>query len=310
LLRIYYDPAFLLHDAGIAHPESPRRLEAIMAAARTITGAQIIQNCRRATFEEIELVHTPAYTRQLRNISSDSIVMLDPDTAFSPHSMDAALKAAGSIMQAIDFVFENSGNRAFCAVRPPGHHAEPDTPMGFCIFNNIAVGAAYALKNKLADKIAIVDWDVHHCNGTQKIFYKSPRVLVISLHQYPFYPGSGGSFETGEEAGLGYTINLPMRPGAGDPEYRQAFDEIILPAINNYKPELLMISAGFDAHKDDPLAYINLSTAFYGEMTTMLADKANNLCRGRIVSVLEGGYDLNVLYDCAKIHLEMLNENT
>lgn len=306
LLKVFYDPAFMLHDGGPDHPEAPSRLEAVMEAARSINGILVSENCREATEDELSLVHKREYIARVKGLSGERTVMLDPDTPLSPHSYKAALKAAGSVIEAVDFVFSANGNRAFCAVRPPGHHAEPERAMGFCIFNNIAIGAAYAIRQKLTDKIAIIDWDVHHCNGTQKMFYDNPDVMVISLHQYPFYPGTGGSFEAGEAAGLGFTINLPMWPGGGDNEFRIAFGDIILPAIQNFEPDLIMISAGFDAHKDDSLAYLNLTTPFFGEMTEMMTTMANHLCDGRIVSVLEGGYNLKTLIDCVKLHLEIL----
>jgi acetoin utilization deacetylase AcuC-like enzyme len=307
LLKVFYDPVFLLHDCGPDHPESPQRLKAVMDAVRSVDGVEISESCRQATEDELALVHQPEYIRQLKKISGNSIVMLDPDTPLSPRSFEAALKAVGSVMEAVDFVFESDDNKAFCAVRPPGHHAEPDRAMGFCIFNNIAVGAAYAIKKGLAQKIAIIDWDVHHCNGTQKMFYDNPQVMVVSLHQYPFYPGTGGGLESGEADGLGFTINLPMWSGGGDHEYRQAFDCVILPAINNFQPDLLMISAGFDAHKDDPMANLNLTTEFFGEMTRMMTTMAKQHCRGKIVSVLEGGYNLKALSECVKLHLEVLD---
>jgi acetoin utilization deacetylase AcuC-like enzyme len=307
LLKVFYDPVFLLHDGGPEHPESPSRLEAVMAAARSVSGVNVVESCRKAEIAELALVHQQEYIDRVQRLSGDKLVMLDPDTPLSPHSFEAALRAAGSVMEAVDFVFAAPGNRAFCAVRPPGHHAEPNRAMGFCIFNNIAIGAAYAINKGLTDKIAIIDWDVHHCNGTQKMFYDNPQVMVVSLHQYPFFPGTGGSFESGEADGLGYTINLPMWPGGGDNEFRGAFSEIILPAIKNFEPGLIMISAGFDAHRDDPMAFLNLSTGFFGEMTKMMTEMANRYCGGRIVSVLEGGYNLMTLAECVKIHLEVLD---
>jgi len=308
LLRVFYDPTFMLHDCGPEHPESPSRLRAVMEAARSVGGIEIVEECREASEDELALVHKPDYIAKVKRLSGEKTVMLDPDTPLSPHSYRAALKAAGSVIEAVEYSFRAKGNRAFCAVRPPGHHAEPDRAMGFCIFNNIAIGAAHAIRRNLIDRVAIVDWDVHHCNGTQKMFYDNPQVMVISLHQYPFYPGTGGSFEAGEAAGLGYTINLPMWPGVGDNEYRMAFSDIILPAIQNFEPDLIMISAGFDAHKDDPMAYLNLTTPFFGEMTREISAMANRFCGGRIVSVLEGGYNLKVMSECVVLHLETLKE--
>lgn len=306
MLAVYNDPIFLKHQAGPGHPESPIRLEVIMRVCGSISGLHVIHQCQPSPQEYIELIHKREYVDYLKGLKGDYLYMLDPDTAFSPFSLEASFKAAGAVIEAVCFVFSAENNRAFCAVRPPGHHAESDKGMGFCIFNNIAIGSAYAINEGLANKVAIVDWDVHHGNGTQHAFYTEPKVLYISLHQYPYYPGTGSFDETGEAEGKGFTINLPMVAGSGDEEYRQAFNDKILPAIDDFKPDLLMISAGFDAHRNDPLAGIELSTDFYAEMTKMLVDLAKKHCHGRIVSVLEGGYDLNVLADSVKVHLEIL----
>lgn len=306
MLTVYNDPAFLKHQAGPGHPESPERLGAIMQVYDSIPGLQVVRQCQPALQEDIELIHKREYIDHLKSLKGDHLFMLDPDTAFSPFSLEAALKAAGAVIEAIRFVFSAENNRAFCAVRPPGHHAESNRGMGFCIFNNIAIGVAYTIGRGLAEKVAIVDWDVHHGNGTQNAFYTTNKVLYISLHQYPFYPGTGASYETGEAEGKGFTLNLPMMAGSGDEEYRQAFDDKIIPAIDNFKPDLLMISAGFDAHKNDPLAGIELSTDFYTEMTEIIVEMAKQHCYGRIVSTLEGGYSLNVLADSVKAHLKVL----
>jgi acetoin utilization deacetylase AcuC-like enzyme len=206
----------------------------------------------------------------------------------------------------VDGIIEERIDRAFCAVRPPGHHAEPARAMGFCIFNNIAIGAAYATVKKGIEKVAIIDWDVHHGNGTQKAFYISDNILYVSLHQYPHYPGSGLDSETGAGSGEGYTINLPMPGGSDDDDYREAFEKIILPALDTFQPGLIFISAGFDAHRADPLAGINLSTEFYGEMTSLLRESANQYCGGRIISVLEGGYNMDILKETIALHLTEL----
>jgi acetoin utilization deacetylase AcuC-like enzyme len=306
LLKVFFDPAFIKHDTGPNHPESAERVKAVIAAARETEGLQIVETCPAAQLEDLLLVHARSYISWLNNLKPDPLVMLDPDTPFSAYTMEAALKSVGAVIEAVKFVSTDDNNRAFCAVRPPGHHAEPDRAMGFCILNNIAIGAAYALKNGFAQKIAIVDWDVHHGNGTQAAFYNNPNVLFISLHQYHLYPGTGHVFETGANEAVGFTINLPMRPGAGDDDYRQAFDEIVMPAITNFEPELLFISAGFDAHRDDPLADINLSTQYFSEMTRQLIEKSRNHCRGRIISVFEGGYNLLALAQSVRGHLKEL----
>ncbi|MCP4582709.1 MAG: histone deacetylase [candidate division Zixibacteria bacterium] len=307
LLTVFYDQTFLKHGSGQFHPESPARLKPVIEACESFSDIDIIRECRRAERDEIELVHTREYFDYIESVPGES-VMLDPDTYFGPDSFEVSLKAAGAVIEAVRYVSEGDKRRAFCAVRPPGHHAEAGKAMGFCIFNNIAIGAAFALTSNLAERVAIIDWDVHHGNGTQNMFYDNPDVLYISLHQYPYYPGSGSENETGDGDGDGSNLNIPMRQGANDEQYKIAFQEKVLPAIENYRPDLLMVSAGFDAHRDDPLAGVDLSTEMFGIMTRMLVDQAVKHCRGRIVSVLEGGYNPDVLRDSMKIHLkELLN---
>jgi acetoin utilization deacetylase AcuC-like enzyme len=216
------------------------------------------------------------------------------------------LFAAGGALAAVDAVATGVLLNVFCAVRPPGHHAESDSPMGFCLFNNVAIAARYAQQHYGISKIAIVDWDVHHGNGTQEIFYSDPSVFYISLHQYPFYPGTGGRAETGTGKGEGYTLNVPMRAGSGEAEYLKAFREEILPRLNMYRPELLIISAGFDAHRDDPLANIELTEASFATLTAMLMEVAGKYCQHRIVSVLEGGYNLQALSHSVEAHINEL----
>ncbi len=308
MLKVFTDPAFIKHDTGSWHPESPSRLEAVTRAFTSISELRIESSCPQANREEIELIHIPEYFDYISGLYPDRIIMLDPDTAFSPATKEASLKAVGAVIEAVRFSCLAENNRSFCAVRPPGHHAEPDRAMGFCIFNNIAIGAAYALANGLAEKVTIIDWDVHHGNGTQKAFYNNPQVQYISLHQYPFYPGSGSADETGEGEGKGYTINLPMKSGSSDDDYGKAFLDIILPAIDDFKPELIMISAGFDAYIEDHLAGIQLSMEFFGEMTRMIVESAKEYSRGKIVSALEGGYDLYGLTEAVKLHLKVLND--
>jgi acetoin utilization deacetylase AcuC-like enzyme len=232
--------------------------------------------------------------------------MLDADTVFSPFTKSAALKAAGGTLEAVDRVVAGDLSKAFCAVRPPGHHAEASKAMGFCIFNNIAMGAAYALTKKEIKRVAIIDWDLHHGNGTQHIFYERDDVLYISLHQYPHYPGSGPAAEKGIGKGVGYTINIPMAAGSADGEYRDAFSTVIIPALTEYQPQIIFISAGFDAHRDDPLGSMNLSSEFYGEMTARLKMVADQFCDGRIISILEGGYSLSALKEATTLHLREL----
>lgn len=303
---VFYDPSFFDHDTGAGHPESAARLKAVIGACEAISDLKIISECPEAAGDKIQLIHTAGYYELIKSLPQNKMTMLDPDTAFGPGSFTAAVKAVGAVIEAIEFVYAEPNRRAFCAIRPPGHHALADRAMGFCIFNNIAIGAAYAIASGKAGKIAIVDWDLHHGNGTQAAFYDNPDVLYISLHQYPYYPGTGSSTETGVGAGTGCTLNLPMPYGAGDKEYRQAFINKVLPAIDKFKPDLLMVSAGFDAHEYDPLSAIKLTSGFYGEMTSMLLGSARQYCQDRIISVLEGGYNPKALAESVRYHLEAL----
>jgi acetoin utilization deacetylase AcuC-like enzyme len=228
------------------------------------------------------------------------------DTTVSAESFDVALLAVGSSLAAIDAVASGILQNAFCAVRPPGHHATKKQPMGFCLFNNTAIAARYAQEHHGIGRIAIIDWDVHHGNGTQEIFYDDPSVLFISLHQYPFFPGTGSRAERGEGKGEGFTLNLPMRAGTEEPEYVEAFQKEILPMLDMFRPELILISAGFDAHREDPLGNINLSEESFKKMTLMTMESADKHCHGKIVSILEGGYNLSSLSKSVEVHLKAL----
>ncbi len=304
-IGVVIDPAYFEHDTGPGHPESAERLKAVQEGLDTISNISLIE-AREASRDELLLVHTPKYVDKILNMNLTEIEMLDPDTAVSPGSKTAALKAAGGVIEAVKRVIDGLIGQVFCAVRPPGHHAEPDKAMGFCIFNNIAVAAASALDHPDIDRVAIIDWDLHHGNGTQNAFYDSQKTLYISLHQFPFYPGTGSSLERGAGEGTGYTINIPMPPGSGVEEYRDAFDVTVMPALEDFKPDLLLISAGFDAHRDDPLGHIDLTTDYFGEMTSILKQAALKYCKGRIVSVLEGGYNLRALKESVRIHIKEL----
>ena len=307
-IGILFDKSYLSHDNGPMHPESPDRLKSVLEAVEELEAEKINITPREAAIDELLLVHNQEYVKKILSLETKEIIMLDPDTAFSPGTKEASLKAIGGVLDAVDMIAKGRISKAFCAVRPPGHHAEPNKAMGFCIFNNIAIGAAYAVKEKGLNKAAIIDWDVHHGNGTQKSFYKSKEVLYISLHQFPYYPGTGAESETGEGEGRGYTLNIPMTGGSSDDDYRKAFEEKIIPELEKFGPEIIFISAGFDAHRDDPLAGINLSTEFYGEMTGMLKEIADRFCGGKIISVLEGGYNPRSLKDSAAAHLEELTK--
>jgi acetoin utilization deacetylase AcuC-like enzyme len=234
-------------------------------------------------------------------------ILDDGDTHVSKDSFDVALLAAGGVTLAIDQVMNGSLTRAFCAVRPPGHHAETSTVMGFCLFNNAAIGARYAQTRHGVERVAIVDWDVHHGNGTQQIFYEDDSVLFISLHQFPFYPGTGAANERGAGKGEGFTLNCPMGVGSVEKDYLDAFQAQILPALHRFQPQLILVSAGFDAHADDPLAGINLTEDSFGRMTELVLEISERYCKGKIVSILEGGYDLQALSRSVESHLKAMS---
>jgi len=305
-----YHPCFLQHDTGAGHPERPQRLTAILEHLKSTdlwTRLRLIdpQPVERSV---LELVHPRPYIELIERACREGPTPLDPDTVVSPGSWEAALRAAGAVIQAIDQVTQGAVAAAFCAVRPPGHHALADRAMGFCLFNNVAIGARYAQARHGLSRTLIVDWDVHHGNGTQAIFYDDPTVLYFSTHQYPFYPGTGAKSESGEGRGAGLTINVPLPAGSGDAELIRAFEEELLPKALEFKPQLVLISAGFDAHRDDPLAGLNATEAGYAKLTELVLEIAQACCPDRIVSVLEGGYHLEALGRSVEAHLRALME--
>ena len=303
------DPGFLAHDTGPTHPESPRRLEAI---TRRLNESDLQKRIARLPAplvdrKWLETVHTARHVDRIQSDAPDQgYVYLDADTPMSPGSYRAALQAVGGTLTAIDAVMEGRVANAFCAVRPPGHHAEPSRAMGFCLFNNVAVGARYLQQRYGLARVLILDWDVHHGNGTQAAFFDDPSVLYISLHQYPWYPGTGSAEEVGIGAGEGYTLNLPMAAGRGDDEYLNAFELRIQPVVRAFSPDFVLISAGFDAHRDDPLAMMNVTESGYRAMTESVKEWASTTARGRIVSCLEGGYNLTALADSVNTHVRCL----
>ena len=302
-------PAYLLHDMGRSHPESPERLRAIRAQLEgSGTWSRLHQLVpRRAERKWIELVHNSSYVESLeRRSPSSGYASLDPDTSMCPGTLDAAYLAVGGGLAAVDAIMQGDIDQAFCAVRPPGHHAEADRAMGFCFFNTVAITARYLQQQYGLRKIMIVDWDVHHGNGTQQALYDDPTVLFFSTHQYPFYPGTGRATETGEGQGKGLTINVPLSGGQGDEEYRDIFQKVLVPAAEKFQPEFIVISAGFDAHRDDPLASMALTEQGYADMTTIVSTIAKNFAGGRIVSCLEGGYHLKALAGSVDCHLQAL----
>ncbi len=290
MTAIVYHPDYLLHDTG-SHPERKERLIAIMQLIED-TGIDLRKiKPEPASIEEIRYVHDPDYITKVREYSKREIP-LDPDTVLCKDSYRAALLAAGGMIRAVDLAAE--GENAFALVRPPGHHALTCSGMGFCLFNNIAIGARHAQKIGY-DRVLIVDWDVHHGNGTQYTFYDDPSVFYFSVHQYPHYPGTGSSDETGTGAGQGYTLNVPLPAGSGDVEYTRAFEEILIPAALRFDPDIVLVSAGFDAHIDDPLAGMAVTTEGFGKMASIVCSIADRCCEGRLAITLEGGYDLYAL---------------
>lgn len=306
---LVYHPAYLEHDMGAGHPESPHRLRAIMAQLEqsgTMTRLVTIE-ARKAEDEWITQIHTPGYVAALnRHAPAAGRVSLDPDTSLSPGSLTAAYLAAGGALAAVDAVMAGAVDHTFCAVRPPGHHAEASRAMGFCLFNNVAIAARYIQKRHGLERILIVDWDVHHGNGTQHSFEDDPSILFFSTHQYPHYPGTGRASERGRGPGEGYTVNVPLEPGEGDDTYRTIFQKSLVPAADQFKPDFVLISAGFDAHRDDPLAGMGLTEEGYAELTRIVAGIAVKHARGRLVSSLEGGYNLTALASSVDRHIRVL----
>lgn len=302
-----YSPDFLKHETG-EHPENPSRLLSIISYLKE---KKIFENLIHispveATVDELLLIHDEYHICKIKKYCDIGEKCIDADTFISPYSYRAALLSAGGVIKAINKVLSGDIHNAFCAVRPPGHHAEKNMAMGFCIFNNAAIGARYAVQKKGVKKIFIIDWDVHHGNGTQNAFYDNQQVFYVSLHQHPHYPGTGLREETGTGKGKGFTSNFPMQAGSGDKEYISLLKQKICPAIIDYQPELILISAGFDAHKDDPLASICLTSRGFRNMTELLLEAASKVCRGRIVSILEGGYDLSALGESVGYHISAL----
>lgn len=300
-MLILTHPACLEHDTGPGHPESPARLRAVLEGIDSFEATHAVERAEapKATREALLRVHPATYLDALEDqFPQRGRAWLDPDTKVSPGSREAALRAAGAVEEATRRVLAGETKRVFCAVRPPGHHAEPRQAMGFCLYNNVAVGVASALATGVK-RVAIVDFDVHHGNGTEAIFSGDERVLYCSLFQHPFYPGSGT-----EPPANG--VFVPLSAGTAGPEYRKAFTTRIIPALQQFAPELIFISAGFDAHAGDPLAGMTLEDADYAWLTGKIVETAEQSARGRIISVLEGGYNLDALRSATHAHLQAL----
>ena len=294
------------HDTGPGHPEQIARVSVIEDNFKKLNNKNLLWKKPSKVSDEILLTtHNTDYINMVKSsFPKKGFSSLDGDTIISPGSKNATLDAVGSIITAIDGVENKEFKNAFCPVRPPGHHAEKNKAMGFCIFNNVAVGANYLIKKYKYKKIAIVDWDVHASNGTADIFYDNEKVLLISTHQYPYYPGTGSEQEKGKFNNI---LNIPLPAGTSSEEYLNAFERV-LKKLEEFKPEFILISAGFDAHKDDPLAQLNLNTEDYYTITLRLLKASKRFCTGKVVSILEGGYDLQALQDSTKRHVDALIE--
>jgi acetoin utilization deacetylase AcuC-like enzyme len=305
---IVYSPVYKKHITGIRHPERPQRCDAIMNALEADKQLRLEKiEPRPATDAEIIACHTEGYLDVARrDITSGATNLSTGDTTVCKDSLAVALLAAGGTLSAVDAVFESKANNVFCAVRPPGHHARPAVGMGFCVFNNAAIAARYAQKKHKIGKVLIVDWDVHHGNGTQDIFYEDGSVFYFSTHQSPWYPGTGRADETGAGKGKGSTLNCPFSAGAGEKEIIGAFTDKLVPAANAFKPELVIISAGFDSRVGDPLGGFVLTDADFRELTKIMMTIADEHAGGRVVSVLEGGYSLQGLASAATAHVRTL----
>lgn len=304
-----YHPVFMEHDAGPKHPERPARLKAILDRIKSsgLADQLVMIEPKPADVGLITLVHSPEYAAHLEAQSAlGTHFHEDADTVGGPKTYRAALTAAGAMRDAADAIMSGKADNAFCAVRPPGHHAEHDRAMGFCFFNNVAICARYLQEHHGIKRVAIVDWDAHHGNGTQNAFYHDPSVFYFSAHQYPHYPGTGRIAETGTGDAAGTTLNAPMAAGSTDFDFINEFNTTLKPAMDRFRPEFIIISAGFDGHVDDPLSSLVQTTNGFADMTRTVLAIADKHCGGRVISVLEGGYDLKALADCVERHLEVL----
>ena len=305
---VYHD-VYLEHETGPGHPECPQRLVAIQQRLKQSGSFDKLTKIEPTAADEkwIAAIHAPEYIERIKAQCRHGSGYVDsPDVPVCARSYEAATVAVGGVLAAIDAVMEGKTANAFCAVRPPGHHAMQDQAMGFCLFNNVAIAARYIQQEHKLPKVLIVDWDVHHGNGTQDIFYDDPTVFYFSIHQYPFYPGSGSAGEKGEGKGTGFTLNVPLPAGSDDSDYREAFEKSLRPAAIEFDPDFVLISAGFDAHENDLLGGMNVTAAGFAELTRVVDEIAGQCCDGRLVSVLEGGYGLEGLAASVEAHLRVL----
>jgi len=304
---VVWDERFVRHEMGFSHPESPKRLLAIKEVLDgDSVGKELVHlKPRAATIDELAYIHDKTYIESVKATAGEGgYTYLDPDTLACAHTWEAALFAAGGTIVLVDEVMKGNLKNAFAFVRPPGHHSEKNAAMGFCFFNNIAIGAEYAKRHHNLEKIAIIDFDVHHGNGTQHSFYDREDVFFISVHRSPFYPGSGSANETGEGKGKGTTLNIPLEYGADDDVYKMVFDKHIVPAVLEFGPQFILVSAGYDAHDSDPLGGMRMTTEGFRWIAQTIGDLAEECCGGKVLYVLEGGYDLKALRDSVEATLE------
>lgn len=307
---LIHHPIYAKHDTGPGHPEMPQRYEVVMEALRADENLwkRLVEiTPDKASKGVVQAAHTPQHFRRVEEAFAQGLDRLDADTTISMASFDASLFAAGGAIAAVDAVMQSEADNAFVAVRPPGHHATAERAMGFCLFNNVAVAAKYAQNNyKEIDRVVIIDWDVHHGNGTQGIFYTDPSVFFFSMHQYPWYPGTGSRGESGHGRGLGATMNIPVKANTLATEQKRMFEAALHDISSKFKPDLIFISAGFDAHLTDPLGQLRLEDEDYVSMTEVVKQWAGEICERRIVSCLEGGYNLETLGETVRRHIESL----
>ncbi|PIU58244.1 MAG: histone deacetylase [Deltaproteobacteria bacterium CG07_land_8_20_14_0_80_38_7] len=305
---IIWNELFTKHSMGLGHPESPSRLLAIKQVLEGDgVGKEVINiKAEPASIDDLKLIHDESYINLVKQTNGVEFTYLDPDTSACPYTWDAALLAAGSGITLVKKVANNDLKNAFAFVRPPGHHAEKNRSMGFCIFNNIAIAAQYAKEHLGIKRIFIVDFDVHHGNGTQNFFYKNEDVFYFSIHRAPFFPGTGPKNETGNGKGKGTTLNIPLDHGADDDVYKRALEKHLVPAFESFEPEILLVSAGYDAHRRDPLGGMRLTNDGFRWIVNTLCELSNEVCNGKQVYMLEGGYDLTALRECVEISLEEL----
>ena len=303
---IFIADSSIQHDTGLGHPECPERIPSIINGLKKIQSQKLIwKNVRSFDAKYIKLTHSEKYFEKInKSFPKEGLTFLDGDTIVSSGSKKAAYDAVGAIINAIDTVMNKEFDNAFCVVRPPGHHAEKEQAMGFCVFNNVAIGATYLMEKYKMNKVAIIDFDVHHGNGTQDIFYNEKKVLYVSSHQFPFYPGTGSKDEIGKYNNI---LNIPLKAGTNSREFFASYNKVY-DKLNEFKPEFILLSAGFDAHKNDPLANINLESKDYYTLTKEIIKIAKQVSNNRIVSILEGGYNLSAIQESAKFHVEALLE--